>query len=66
MGLVNQEPALFATSIVENILYGKEFPDMDQVTKAAKAANAHSFIQSLPDGYNTQVRIMYGLIYLKH
>ncbi|KAL5706452.1 ABC-type xenobiotic transporter [Ranunculus cassubicifolius] len=55
MGLVSQEPALFATSIVGNILYGKEDASMEQVTEAAKASNAHLFIQSLPNGYNTQV-----------
>lgn len=55
IGLVSQEPALFATSIVENILYGKENASMEEIKIAAKAANAHSFIESLPDGYNTQV-----------
>lgn len=55
IGLVSQEPALFATSIVENILYGKENASMEEIKEAAKAANAHSFIESLPDGYNTQV-----------
>lgn len=55
MGLVNQEPALFATTIAGNILFGKEDADMDQIIEAAKAANAHSFIQGLPDGYYTQV-----------
>lgn len=55
MGLVSQEPALFATTIAGNILYGKEDADMDQVIEAAKAANAHSFVQGLPDGYQTQV-----------
>ncbi|KAL9225760.1 hypothetical protein vseg_001648 [Gypsophila vaccaria] len=55
MGLVNQEPALFATTIAGNILYGKADADMKQVVEAAKTANAHSFIQSLPDGYHTQV-----------
>eukprot|EP00250_Pteridium_aquilinum_P013715 c21526_g1_i1 orf=740-4684(+) len=55
IGLVNQEPALFATSILENILYGKEGADMNAVHKAAKAANAHSFIEQLPNGYDTQV-----------
>ncbi|KAK9755082.1 hypothetical protein RND81_01G001300 [Saponaria officinalis] len=55
MGLVNQEPALFATTIAGNILYGKADGDMKQVVEAAKTANAHSFIQSLPDGYHTQV-----------
>ncbi|XP_050364979.1 ABC transporter B family member 13 [Argentina anserina] len=54
MGLVSQEPALFATTIADNILFGKDDADMDQIIEAAKAANAHAFIQSLPDGYNTQ------------
>ncbi|OVA19597.1 ABC transporter [Macleaya cordata] len=55
MGLVSQEPALFATTIAENILYGKEDANMEQILEAARASNAHSFIQSLPNGYNTQV-----------
>lgn len=55
MGLVSQEPALFATTIAGNILFGKEDTDMDKVLQAAMAANAHSFIQGLPDGYQTQV-----------
>ncbi|PRQ27236.1 putative xenobiotic-transporting ATPase [Rosa chinensis] len=53
MGLVSQEPALFATTIADNIMFGKEDANMDQIIEAAKAANAHSFIQGLPDGYNT-------------
>ncbi|KAF7119771.1 hypothetical protein RHSIM_Rhsim13G0043900 [Rhododendron simsii] len=53
MGLVRQEPALFSTSISGNILvYGKEEADIDQI---AEAANAHSFVQHLPDGYHTQL-----------
>ncbi|KAH9803368.1 ABC transporter B family member 15 [Citrus sinensis] len=55
MGLVNQEPVLFATSITENILFGKDGASMDDVISAAKAANAHDFITKLPDGYETQV-----------
>jgi ATP-binding cassette subfamily B (MDR/TAP) protein 1 len=55
MGLVSQEPALFATTIASNILLGKEKANMDQIIEAAKAANADSFIKSLPNGYNTQV-----------
>ncbi|KAL4574000.1 hypothetical protein LXL04_020822 [Taraxacum kok-saghyz] len=55
MGLVNQEPVLFATSIKENILFGKEGVSTDLVELAAKAANAHDFIVKLPDGYETQV-----------
>ena len=56
IGLVNQEPALFATSILENILYGKDGANMHDVHLAAKAANAHTFIEQLPNGYDTQVR----------
>lgn len=56
MGLVNQEPVLFATSIKENIFFGKEGAPMELVITAAKAANAHDFIEKLPDGYETQVR----------
>ncbi|KAF5461059.1 hypothetical protein F2P56_020885 [Juglans regia] len=55
LGLVNQEPVLFATSIKENILFGKEGASMDSVINAAKAANAHDFITKLPDGYEAQV-----------
>ena len=56
MGLVSQEPALFATTIKENILFGKEDAVMEEVVAAAKASNAHNFICQLPQGYDTQVR----------
>uniref|UniRef100_A0A6N2L6F3 ABC transmembrane type-1 domain-containing protein n=1 Tax=Salix viminalis TaxID=40686 RepID=A0A6N2L6F3_SALVM len=55
IGLVNQEPALFATTILENIRYGKPDATMEEVEAATSAANAHSFISLLPNGYNTQV-----------
>ncbi|CAN6911083.1 unnamed protein product [Brassica oleracea] len=55
MGLVSQEPLLFATSIEENILFGKENATMDEVVEAAKASNAHTFISQFPHGYKTQV-----------
>ena len=55
IGLVNQEPALFATSILENILYGKDGASTAEVTAMAKASNAHSFIDKLPQRYDTQV-----------
>ncbi|CAN6691266.1 unnamed protein product [Malus baccata var. baccata] len=55
VGLVNQEPVLFATFLKENILFGKEVASMEEVIIAAKAANAHDFIVKLPDGYDTQV-----------
>lgn len=60
MGLVNQEPILFATSIKENILFGKEDASVDLVEKAAKAANAHDFILKLTDGYDTQVNYTFS------
>lgn len=55
IGLVQQEPALFATSIYENILFGKEGASEAEVIEAAKLANAHDFISSLPEGYSTKV-----------
>ncbi|CAJ1940399.1 unnamed protein product [Sphenostylis stenocarpa] len=55
IGLVQQEPALFATSIYENILYGKEGASEAEVIEGAKLANAHSFISALPEGYSTKV-----------
>ena len=56
MGLVGQEPILFNESIRSNIAYGKEGgATEDEIISAAKAANAHSFIISLPDGYDTSV-----------
>ncbi|PWZ22881.1 ABC transporter B family member 19 [Zea mays] len=55
IGLVNQEPALFATTILENILYGKPYATIAEVEVAATASrsNAHSFISLLLNGYNT-------------
>ncbi|KAI6700621.1 hypothetical protein NL676_014945 [Syzygium grande] len=55
MGLVSQEATLFATSIKENILFGKVDAEMKEVIEAAKASNAHNFISQLPQGYDTQV-----------
>ncbi|KAN0050692.1 hypothetical protein ACTA71_003837 [Dictyostelium dimigraforme] len=55
MGLVGQEPFLFSGTIFENIIYGKPDATMEEVIEAAKAANAHTFIESLPDAYHTQL-----------
>jgi len=55
LGLVSQEPLLFATTIVENIKYGNAEATMQEVEAAARAANAHGFISQLKDGYNTMV-----------
>jgi len=54
-GLVSQEPALFSRSILENITYGKPGASQTEVEQAARLANVHEFIQSLPGGYNTQI-----------
>nr|XP_018678767.1 PREDICTED: putative multidrug resistance protein [Musa acuminata subsp. malaccensis] len=55
IGLVSQKPALFATSIKENLLFGKEEATVEEVVAAATASNAHNFISQLPQGYDTQV-----------
>ncbi|CAI7915257.1 unnamed protein product [Closterium sp. NIES-54] len=55
IGLVSQEPALFVTSIKENIMYGKDGSTMEEVEGSAKVANTHEFISGLPRGYDTQV-----------
>ena len=55
VGLVNQEPTLFATTIHQNILYGNPDATEQMVHDAARAANAHAFISVLPDGYGTMV-----------
>lgn len=53
--LVPQEPCLFATTIYENIAYGREYATEAEIIEAATLANAHKFISSLPDGYKTFV-----------
>ncbi|MCB9762931.1 MAG: ATP-binding cassette domain-containing protein [Alphaproteobacteria bacterium] len=55
VGVVSQEPILFATTIRDNILYGRPGASEDEVIAAAKAANAHDFILTFPEGYNTPV-----------
>ncbi|KAF2069672.1 hypothetical protein CYY_009009 [Polysphondylium violaceum] len=55
IGLVSQEPVLFATTISENIRYGKEDATQEEIEEAARLANAHQFISQLPLGYNTMV-----------
>lgn len=55
IGLVGQEPVLFAASIAENIRYGNPEASQSDIEKAAKIANCHSFITKLPNGYHTLV-----------
>lgn len=64
VSIVNQEPVLFSVSVGENISYGLPDDDVskDDVIKAAKAANAHDFIISLPQGYDTLVGERGGLL----
>ena len=54
-GMVLQDTWLFNGSIMENIRYGRENATDEEVMKAAKAANAHRFIRTLPDGYNMEL-----------
>lgn len=55
IGLINQEPVLFATSVRENIRYGDSTVSDEQVERAARLANAHGFISQFPAGYDTVV-----------
>ncbi|XP_038209704.1 ATP-dependent translocase ABCB1-like [Zerene cesonia] len=57
IGFVQQEPVLFDRTIGENIAYGdnSRIPSMDEVIEAAKQANIHNFIVSLPAGYDTNI-----------
>uniref|UniRef100_A0A8C4KVZ8 ATP binding cassette subfamily B member 1 n=1 Tax=Equus asinus asinus TaxID=83772 RepID=A0A8C4KVZ8_EQUAS len=54
-GVVSQEPVLFATTIAENIRYGRENVTMDEIVKAVKEANAYDFIMKLPNKFDTLV-----------
>jgi ATP-binding cassette subfamily B protein len=55
LSLVLQEPLLFSGSLADNIRYGRLGASLDEVIEAAKAANAHDFIERLPDGYDTEL-----------
>ncbi|XP_047610352.1 ATP-dependent translocase ABCB1-like [Phacochoerus africanus] len=57
MGIVSQEPILFDCSIAENIAYGdnSRVVSQEEIVQAAKEANIHPFIETLPDKYNTRV-----------
>lgn len=55
IGFINQEPVLFATSILENIRYGKPDATLEEVREAARQANAEVFIEGFPDKYDTIV-----------
>lgn len=55
IGLVSQDVFLFHGTVRENIAYGTFDADMDSIVEAARVAEAHEFIQALPDGYETIV-----------
>lgn len=55
LGFISQEPILFATSILENIRYGKMQATDEEVRAAAQLANADEFISRFPNGYDTLV-----------
>ncbi|XP_042476265.1 ABC transporter B family member 20-like [Macadamia integrifolia] len=55
LGLVQQEPIIFSTTIRENIIYARHNATEAEMKEAARIANAHHFISSLPYGYDTHV-----------
>ena len=61
VGLVTQEPVLLSGTVSDNIAYGRPGASAAAVEAAARAANAHGFIQDLPNGYDTELREGGGL-----
>ena len=55
IGMVQQDVYLFSGSVYDNIVYGKPGASYEEVIEAAKKAGAHTFVQSLPDGYDTYI-----------
>ena len=55
IGIVQQDVYLFAENVMENIRYGRPDATDEEVIRAAKLANAHEFIEQLPDGYLTDI-----------
>lgn len=55
LGVVPQEPFLFQGSIAYNIAFGRPDASREEIIAAAKAANAHEFIEQLPNGYDTEI-----------
>ncbi len=55
IGIVQQDIFLFSTTIRENIAYGNVAASQEQIERAARVAQMHEFIESLPDGYDTMI-----------
>jgi ATP-binding cassette subfamily B protein len=55
ISIVPQKTTLFSGTVLENIRWGKEMAEMDEVERAARMAQAHDFIAETPEGYNTRL-----------
>jgi ATP-binding cassette subfamily B protein len=55
IGVVQQEVYLFSGTVADNIRYGRLEASWDEIIEAAKKANAHDFIRTLPQGYDTDI-----------
>ena len=55
IGIVPQETFLFSGTILSNVKYSRQDATFEEVVEAAKQANAHEFIENLPDGYDTEI-----------
>jgi len=55
LGFVLQDTLLFAGTVQENIAYGRPYATIEEIVRAARIANAHEFIERMPNGYNTMV-----------
>lgn len=55
VGVVQQDVYLFSGTVTDNLRYGRPEASDEEIVAAAKAANAHDFIEALPDGYNTDI-----------
>ena len=64
IGVVSQEPVLFATTIAENIRYGKEGISQQEIEAAAVMANAHDFIVKLPNVKKSVLFLLAKFMYL--
>ena len=55
IGIVSQDSILFNGSVLENIAFGDEHPSIEKAIEAAKTANAHDFVSTLEEGYQTNI-----------
>ena len=55
ISMVLQETVLFTGTVADNIAYGRPEASREEIVEAARKANAHEFIEQLPDGYDTEL-----------